>query len=169
MSSIDRTGTMDNHDAQALNQFEIESLLQALEEDSNSTNILSSSPEEDSLAYFGIHDSFTLTQYDILKVVHDDISDRDKLDIDISQQEIDRAWEAFDSSWEHDLASSCSSKGPQRSGVRRGRHSDTAPSTSVTLTVMTKTHDGASRERGTSGFIEIDRSVGSSSSTASAA
>lgn len=165
MSSSDRITTTGNH---TLYQFEIASLLEALEVGSSLPES-SSSPEDDSFIYCGIYDSLTLPQYDILKEVRDDFSDRDQLSIDTTQQEVDRAWEAFDSSWEHDLASSCSSKSPKRSGVRRGTHDDTTPSTSVTRTVMTKTHDGACRERGTSRFIEIVCSDGPNSNTASAA
>ncbi len=161
MSSSDRIATIGNHSAQALYRFEIDTLLQALEVDT------SSSPEDDSFIYCGIFDSLTLPRYDVLKEVGDDISDRDQLGLDITQQEVDRAWDAFDSSWD-ELASSCSFKSPKRSGVRRGQDDDTSTSTSVTRTVMTKTHDGACRDRGTPRFIEIASSDGRSS-TASAA
>ena len=172
MSSANPTATVANDTAQAL--YQIESLLKAFEQDSKATNI-SSPPEDDSLqsiAYYGICDSLTLKQYDIMKLEGDDISDRDQFGIDISQQEVDKAWEAFDSSWEHDVvASSRSSTTPKRSGVRRGRQDSAEPSTSVTLTVMTKTHDGSCREGGRSGFIEVGNasSVGCRLNTASAA
>lgn len=106
---------------------------------------MSSSPEEDSslsLSY-GICDSLTLKQYDSLKVAdrNDDISDEEKLDNNISQQEVDTAQEAFDASDEHNRTASSSPTRTKRGGVRRGQQ----VSTEVTLsTVMTKTHDGAS-------------------------
>eukprot|EP00984_Skeletonema_dohrnii_P000539 scaffold171_cov149-Skeletonema_dohrnii-CCMP3373.AAC.11 len=172
MTSANTTSTAANHTAQAL--YQIESLLKAFEQDSKANNI-SSSPEDDSLqslAYYGIYDSLTLNRYDTMKLEGDDISDRDQFGIDISQQDVDKAWEAFDSSWEHDVvAPSRSSTSTKRSGVRRGRQDSAEPSTSVTLTVMTKTHDGACREGGRSGFIEVGNasSVVSSFNTASAA
>ena len=132
---------------------QLKSTLKAFEEDSTSANILSSSssPEEDFFAYFGIHDSLTLKkQIDIPKLIYDEVSDGDQLDTsDISQEEVDRAWEDFDSSWEHGLSSS--STRPKRGGVRRGRRGSAEPSASETLTVMTKTNDGACRD----GFIVI--------------
>ena len=152
MSSSNPNATVDNTTSQALYQLES----------------MSSSLEEDPLVYFGIHDSLSLKQYAPMKLVRDDVSDGDQLDIDIevSQQEVDRAWKAFDSSWEHDLAPprpSTShdlapprpSTSPKRRGVRRGQHDCAEASTPATLTVMTKTHDGGCRGRDTSGFIVI--------------
>ena len=139
------------------------------ESKTKSANIPSSSPEEDSSACFGIHDSLTLKKYnDIQKLFRDDVFDGDLFDI--SQQEVDRAWEAEND----DLASVSSrlSSSPERRGERRGQQHDSAePTSSETLIVMTKTHDGSSRERGTSGLIVIHSAspVGSSLNTASAA
>eukprot|EP00986_Skeletonema_menzelii_P009671 scaffold4441_cov145-Skeletonema_menzelii.AAC.4 len=141
MSSSNPNATVDNTTSQALYQLES----------------MSSSLEEDPLVYFGIHDSLSLKQYAPMKLVRDDVSDGDQLDIDIevSQQEVDRAWKAFDSSWEHDLAPPRPSTSPKRRGVRRGQHDCAEASTPATLTVMTKTHDGGCRGRDTSGFIVI--------------
>ena len=163
------TATVADHNAHALLD-QLKSMLKAFEEDCMPGNILSSSPGEHSFVYFGIHDSLTLKkQYDIPKLVHDEVSDGDQLDGDICQEEVDRAWEDFDSSWEHglSLSSARSSPRPKRSGVRRGRRDSAEPSASETLTVMTKTHDGACRD----GFIVIDNASddGSSMNTASAA
>ena len=143
MSSSNPTATVCNNTAQAL--YQLERIMKAFEEEIMSANILSS-PEEDSLAYIDdIHDSLTLKQYATLKLDRDDFSDGDQLDIDISQQEGDRAWEAFDSSWEHDLAPSrpSTSSKRRRRGVRRGQHQDSAEAPiPAVLTVMTKTYDG---------------------------
>ena len=134
--------------AQALGQIEIENLIKLVEpeEDSKSTSIS---------AYFGIHDSLTLKKYkNIQKLVRDDFFDGDELDMIDIEPEVDRAMEA-----EHDadyLAScpQCISS-LRRRGERRGQpHSPAEPTTtSESLIVMTKTHDGGSRDRGTSGFI----------------
>lgn len=98
-------------------------------------------------SFSGIEDSLTLSQYDILN----------RLD-GISQQVDDK-----------NLASSRSSTHPKRSGVCRGQQVGADPFAPVTLTVMTKTNDGASRGGRTSSFIKIDTSGGSSLSHASAA
>jgi len=154
MSSSYPTATVANRNALILYQIG-----RLFEEDSMSfTN--SSPPEEDpslSLSY-GICDSLILQKYDSLKIVDrdDDIPEKEPVDIDISQQEVDTAWEAFDSSWEHEVTSSRSPTSTIRSGVRRGRQDGVDTFTEVTLTVKTKTHDGACRERGTSSADEID-------------
>ncbi len=162
--------------AQALDQIENLIKLVEPEEDSKST-----SPEGDSedtiSALFGIYDSLTLKKYhNIQKLVRDDFfggdDELDMIDIDIDQ-EVDRAMEA-----EHnvDLASCPQpNSSPRRRGERRGYSSRTTAigsTTSETLIVMTKTHDGGSRDdRGTSGFIVIHNAseVGSSLNNASAA
>eukprot|EP00986_Skeletonema_menzelii_P008145 scaffold3353_cov144-Skeletonema_menzelii.AAC.20 len=147
------------------------------ESKTKSAKIPSSSPEaeEDSSACFGIHDSLTLkNNNDIQKLFRDDVFDGDLFDI--SQQEVDRAWEAEND----DLASVSSrlSSSPERRGERRGQQqqqqhdsAEAEPTSSETLIVMTKTHDGSSREKGTSGLIVIHSAspVGSSLNTASAA
>lgn len=91
--------------------------------------------EEDPLEYFGIHDSLSLDQYARLKLVRDD---GDQLD---TQQEVGSTTPSPSTSL-------------RRTGVRRGQQ-DSAEASPTTLTVMTKTHDGGSQERDTSGFIVI--------------
>ena len=157
--------------AQALDQIENLIKLVEPEEDSKST-----SPEEDSedliSALFGIHDSLTLKKYhNIQKLVRDDFfGGDDELDMIDIEQEVDRAMEA-----EHnaDLASCPQPNSSlRRRGERRGYSSRTTGSTtSESLIVMTKTHDGGSRDRGTSGFIVIHNAseVGSTLHNASAA
>ena len=163
-----------------LDQIESVIKLFEFEEDSKSksANIPPSSPQEDSFALFGIHDSLTLKKYkNIQKLVHDDLLfDGDQLDMIDIEQEVDRAMEA-----EHDVdLASCPpsniSSPTRRRGERRGQphHSTAEPTTTTTsesLIVMTKTHDGGSRDRGTSGFIVIHNTseVGSSYHNASAA
>ena len=172
-----------NHAAtatQALDQIESVIRLFEFEEDSKSksANIpSSSSPQEDSFALFGIHDSLTLKKYkNIQKLVRDDLLfDGDQLDMIDIEQEVDKAMEA-----EHDAdLASCppsNSSPPRRRGERRGQphHSTAEPTTtSESLIVMTKTHDGGSRDRdrGTPGFIVIHNpsEVGSFLNNASAA
>ena len=144
------TATEANHTAHGLDQ--LKSILNLFEEESKSANILSSSPEDDPSAYFGIVDSLTLKQ-NVPRLVLD-ASDGEHMDVDsdISQDEVDRAWEDFDASWEHSISSVPSCTTPKRSGVRRGRRVTAESSTSETLTVMTKTHDGASED----GFLVIN-------------
>ena len=159
--------------AQALDQIESVIKLFEPEEDSKST-----SPEEDSedaiFAFFGIHDSLTLKKYHTQKLVRDDFfgGDDELIMIDI-EQEVDRAMEA--SEHDADLASCPQPNSSlRRRGERRGYSSRTTGSTtSESLIVMTKTHDGGSRDRdrGTSSFIVIHNpsEVGSSLNNASAA
>ena len=147
-SNATATATEASHTAHGLDQ--LKSILNLFEEESKSANILSSSPEDD--PYFGIKDSLTLKQ-NVPRLVLD-ASDVEHMDVDsdISQEEVDRAWEDFDASWEHSISSVPSCTTPKRSGVRRGRRVTAESSTSETLTVMTKTHDGASED----GFLVID-------------
>ena len=157
------TATEANHTAHGLDQ--LKSILNLFEEESKSANIMPSSPEDD--PYFGIKDSLTLKQ-NVPRLVLD-ASDGEHMDVDsdISQEEVDRAWEDFDASWEHSISSVPSCTTPKRSGVRRGRRVTAESSSSETLTVMTKTHDGASED----GFLVIDNgsAAGSRVNTASAA
>ena len=134
MSSSSPTATVDNHITQsALLHFE--SIISLFEEESKSTDIPPPSPEEDPLEVFGIHDSLSLEQYSRLKLVRDN---GDQLD---TQQEVGSTTPGPSTSL-------------RRTGVRRGQQ-DGAEASPTTLTVMTKTHDGGSQERGTSGFIVI--------------
>lgn len=157
MSSSDFTATAANNNVEALDQ--IESLLKLFEVDVSinpTTQALATSKslQEDNV-YSGIHDSLTLRQYDILDRIRGDVYEEVQLDSDISRQEVD-----------NDFATSTS----RSSGVLRGQQVSTEPATSITLTVMTKTNDGA---RGGSiyGSIGTDsgRSVGTSRRNASAA
>ena len=128
--------TANNHTTQAaLRHFE--SIISLFEEESKSADTPPPSPQEDPLEYFGIHDSLSLEQYARLKLVRDD---GEQLD---TQQEVGTT------------TTSSPSKSPRRRGVRRGQQDSSAEDSPTTLTVMTKTHDGGSQERGTSGFIVI--------------
>ena len=163
--------------AQALDQIESVIKLFEPEEDSKST-----SPEEDSedaiSAFFGIHDSLTLKKHhNVQKLVRDDFfGGDDELDMIDIEQEVDRAIMEMEAEHDADLAS-CPhqpNSSLRRRGERRGQPHSTAEPTTTTsesLIVMTKTHDGSSRDRGTSGFIVIHNAseVGSSLNNASAA
>ena len=177
MSSSNPPATVAATANHAATQAQAESVIKLFEfeEDSKSksANIPSSSPQEDSFALFGIHDSLTLKKYkNIQKLVRDDFFDGDQLDMIDIEQEVNKAMEA-----EHDAdLASCplSGSSPRRRGERRGQpHSPAEPTTttSESLIVMTKTHDGSSRDRGTSDFIVIHNpsEVGSSFHNASAA
>ena len=124
----------------------IERLLEAFGEDSKSIHLLSSLPDKDAtdiLSYYGIFDSLKLKQYDNIKSVNNDVASEIE-EMDFAQLEVDKAWEEFDSSWELALTSSSrSSTSSIRSGVRRGHHDS---SSAITVTVMTKTHDGAEKQ-----------------------
>ena len=162
--------------ARALDQIENLIKLVEPEEDSKGT-----SPEEDSedaiSAFFGIHDSLILKKYhNIQKLVRDDFfGGDDELDMIDIEQEVDRAIMEMEAEHDADLASCPQPNSSlRRRGERRGYSSRTTGSTtSESLVVMTKTHDGGSRDRdrGTSGFIVIHNpsEVGSSFHNASAA
>jgi hypothetical protein len=142
---------------------QIERLFKSLDEGS-----VAPSSEEDYSALIlscGISDSLTLRKYEGLKLVdlNDDISQDEPVEIDNSQQEVDTAWEAFDSTWEHDVTSSRSPTSKMRSGVRRGRQDSVDTCTVATLTVITKTHDGSCRQRGSPSFNENDNASSVSS------